>query len=165
MYTHRYIHRYIHTYSLWSKYCQIPNFWPKTASLTSKFIKIKFPDDLNRFEGHTMYTYRYIGTYIDTYIHIYVMLYDGKSCQIANFWPKTTNLTSKIIIIQFPDDLDRFEVHSMYLHRHINTYIRCCLFCNIENNVCMYVYIFVGTSYVLQTYLNRLEIQFWWILM
>ena len=99
MYIHRYIHRYIHTYSLWSKYCQIPNFWPKTASLTSKFIKIKFPDDLNRFEGHTMYTYRYIGTYIDTYIHIYVMLYDGKSCQIVNFWRKTTNLTSKLIYI------------------------------------------------------------------
>ena len=45
------------------------------------------------------------------------MLYDGKSCQIANFWPKTTNLTSKNIYIQFPDDLDRFEDDAIYIHR------------------------------------------------
>ena len=64
-----------------------------------------------------MYAYRYIGTYIDTYIHIYVMLYDGKSCQIVNFWLKTTNLTSKLIYIKFPDDLNRFEDDAMYLHR------------------------------------------------
>ena len=86
-------------------------------NLTSKIIYIQFPDDLDRFEGHTMYIYRYLGTYIDTYIHIYVMLYDGKSCQIVNFWHKTTNLTSKLIYIKFPDDLNRFEDDAMYLHR------------------------------------------------
>ena len=66
---------------------------------------------------------RYTHTYIHTYIHVYVMLYDGKSCQITNFWPKTTNLTSKMIYIQFHDDLNRFEDDSIYIHRYIHTYI------------------------------------------
>ena len=72
-------------------------------------IYIQFHDDLNRFEDDSIY--------IHTYIHIYVMLYDGKSCQIVNFWHKTTNLTSKLIYIKFPDDLNRFEDDAMYLHR------------------------------------------------
>ena len=76
-------------------------------------IYIQFHDDLNRFEDDSIYIHRYI----DTYIHIYVMLYDGKSCQIVNFWHKTTNLTSKLIYIKFPDDLNRFEDDAMYLHR------------------------------------------------
>ena len=45
------------------------------------------------------------------------MLYNGISCQIVNFWHKTTNLASKLIYIEFPDDLNRFEDDAMYLHR------------------------------------------------
>ena len=105
MYIHRYIHRYIHTYSLWSKYCQIPNFWPKTTNLISKLIYFQFPDDLNRLRDGAMYIHRYIHTYSQW----------SKYCQIPNFWPKTASLTSKFIRIKFPDDLNRdwrsYDVH------------------------------------------------------
>ena len=46
------------------------------------------------------------------------------------FWPKTMNFASKLILIQFSDDLGRFEGDLMYIHRYIHT-----LFYTMQNHL------------------------------
>ena len=66
---------------------------------------------------------------------------------IPVFGPKTAILTSKFIKIKFPDDLNRFEVYTMYLHKYIRTYIRYSLYYKIDNNaymdVCIYLCVYL----------------------
>ena len=101
------------------------------------FLNLQFPDDLNRFEDNLMYIHRYTHRYLHT---IFSKI---KKCKISNFWPKTANFTSKFIKIEFPNDSNRFEARTMYLHRYILTYIIYSLYCKIDKNVYMYVCIYL----------------------
>ena len=134
---------------------QIVIFWPRKTFLTSKFIYIKFPDDLNMFGGHRQDTYIQIYTQIHTYTYtLFSMVQNHVKSPIIGLKRRFLHQNScklNFQTIRIGLNMMRCTDKDTYIDINIHTHILYCLFCNIENNVCIYIYIYVFTSWGLQT--------------